>query len=134
MRVSTCLGRRGSGVQIAPPRPIFSPCLLESVFNSLGVTCDHSQEYPRRAIGPRSALFPVLQCRGLETEPRGKLRLAQTEAPPQRTYISRWNPNGGHPHRDIFTTGPGDRLLQTGYDLLTHAALEIGRASCRERV
>lgn len=84
---------------------------------------DDSQENARRAIGPRSALFPVLQCRGLETEPRGKLRLAQTEASPQRTHISRRNPNGSQPHGDIFTTGPGDRLLQTGYDLLTHAAL-----------
>jgi len=58
------------------------PCLLESVLDSLGVTRDHSQEYPRRAIRPRSALFPVLQLCRLETEPRGELRLAQPEAPP----------------------------------------------------
>ena len=58
------------------------PRLLESVFNGLGVPRDHSEEYPRRAIRPRSALFPVLQGGGLETELGGELRLAQTEPPP----------------------------------------------------
>jgi hypothetical protein len=41
-----------------PRQPLVAlPCVLESVFNSVGVTRDHSQEYPRRAIRPRSALL-----------------------------------------------------------------------------
>ena len=53
------------------------PCLLESVLNSFGVTRDHSQEYPRRAVPPRWALLPILQCCGLETELCSEFRLAQ---------------------------------------------------------
>lgn len=74
----------GVGRSNRPPRPDSSTCLLERVFDSLGVVCDHSQEDPRGVVQPCLAWFPVLQCRSLETEPRGKLRLARTEAPPAK--------------------------------------------------
>jgi len=57
-----------------PRQPLVDlPCLLEGASNSLGVTRDYSQEYLCRAIRLDSALFPVLQYRGLKAEPRGKL-------------------------------------------------------------
>ena len=87
------------------------PHFPKSILNSFGVTRDDCEQDPRRAIRPCAALFPILQCRGLETKSSGEFRLAQAQPPTDRAHVGHRDLNGGRPHGNVFAARPGDRLL-----------------------
>jgi len=90
----------------------------KGVFNRLGMVRDHCQENARWPVWPCSSLFPVPDCRGSESESRGKPRLAEAEAAPDGRHVDRssviYLDVGDAESWNVLASGVCEGLVQAG--------------------
>src|ERR1035441_2808629 len=88
--------------------------LAHCVLDSIRVVRNDRQEDARWSVRLRSALFPVLDRRWREPEPRCEFRLTQAKLLAKSSNVddgSALDANHGDSHRNVLAAGPGDRLL-----------------------